>query len=217
MFAELFYGMLEKMKLGVALTDGKGRFLAANPAFCAFIGYTAEELLSKTVSDVTPPEDLPAEGRRIREGRSDSQRFDKRYVAKDGRILSARLTCNVIRNVTGEVEYALGIIEDLSQPLPEPHVQGCDGNVSHAAGDTGSKTRVQGRPQLTPREEEGLELLMTGKSLKQIASIKEVTVQSVWKHQQRILSKFAVENDVELVRLILMSPPDSPSAANKSH
>ena len=46
------------------------------------------------------------------------------------------------------------------------------------------------------------ELLVTGKTLKQIAARFGVTVQSVWKHQQHIFRKFNVQNEVELANLM---------------
>ena len=56
--------------------------------------------------------------------------------------------------------------------------------------------------QLTPRQREIMEFIVAGKSIKEIAKLCGVTVQSVWKHRQRILSKFDVQNDVELVQLL---------------
>jgi PAS domain S-box-containing protein len=204
--AELLNGILGKMKLGIALTDGNANFLGANSAFCDFLGYSNEELVTKSVFDVTVPEEMPGEVRTIREGESDSQRFVKRYIAKDGRILPARLTCNVLRNASGEVEFALGIVEDLSRQATKPGNQEPAAAVSPAAGDDDSRAMMQRGPRLTPREEQVFKLLIEGWSLKQIATQGKVSLQSVWKHQQRILEKFAVENEVELVRLLLSRP-----------
>jgi FixJ family two-component response regulator len=54
--------------------------------------------------------------------------------------------------------------------------------------------------QLTPREREVLDQLIAGKSLKEIATANDVTVQTIWRHRLSILQKMAVESDVELVR-----------------
>jgi DNA-binding CsgD family transcriptional regulator len=58
-------------------------------------------------------------------------------------------------------------------------------------------------PELTSRETEVIELLLAGKTLKEIATKGKVSVQSVWKHRQRVLHKFAVQNEVELLQLLL--------------
>ena len=54
--------------------------------------------------------------------------------------------------------------------------------------------------QLTPREKEVLDLLISGKSLKKIAIVSNVTVQTAWRHRLSVFTKMGVENEVELVR-----------------
>ena len=56
--------------------------------------------------------------------------------------------------------------------------------------------------QLTATEKEILDLLISGKSLKEIARIRSVTVQTAWRHRLSILQKVGVESDLELVRLV---------------
>jgi FixJ family two-component response regulator len=56
---------------------------------------------------------------------------------------------------------------------------------------------------LTPSEKGVLDMLISGKSLKTIASLCNVRVQTVWKHRLNIHKKMGVENDVELVRLAI--------------
>ena len=57
--------------------------------------------------------------------------------------------------------------------------------------------------QLTHREKDVLEGLISGKSLKEIAIASNVTVQTIWRHRVSILEKMGVENSVELVRLAI--------------
>ena len=54
--------------------------------------------------------------------------------------------------------------------------------------------------QLTLREKEVLNSLISGKTLKEIAIAGSVTVQTVWRHRVSILEKMGVENSVELAR-----------------
>jgi two-component system, LuxR family, response regulator FixJ len=68
-----------------------------------------------------------------------------------------------------------------------------------------SLTRAS-RPDLTPRESEVMELIIAGKTLKQIAAELLITIQTAAKHRARVLAKFRVENDVALVRLMLEPP-----------
>jgi two-component system response regulator TtrR len=55
--------------------------------------------------------------------------------------------------------------------------------------------------QLTPSEREVLELIVAGKSLKEIANLRNVTVQTIWKQRLSVLDKMGVRSDLELVRL----------------
>ena len=53
---------------------------------------------------------------------------------------------------------------------------------------------------LTPTETDVLEALIDGKSIKEIARARKVSVQTVWRHQVNIFQKIGVDNQVELVR-----------------
>jgi len=55
--------------------------------------------------------------------------------------------------------------------------------------------------RLTPTEKEVLDMLIAGKSLKTIATLSDVTVQTIWKHRLSIHTKMGVDNDVALVCL----------------
>jgi len=55
--------------------------------------------------------------------------------------------------------------------------------------------------QLTAAEREVLDLLVSGKTLKEIANLRNVTVQTAWRHRLGIFQKMGVENDLELVRV----------------
>jgi two-component system response regulator FixJ len=54
---------------------------------------------------------------------------------------------------------------------------------------------------LTPTESEILESLVEGKSIKEIARTRKVSVQTVWRHRMNIFHKLGVENQLELVRV----------------
>ena len=56
---------------------------------------------------------------------------------------------------------------------------------------------------LTAREKEVMELLVSGKTMKQIAADLEISIQTCSKHRAKVLEKLQVGNDVELVHLVL--------------
>jgi two-component system response regulator DctR len=67
------------------------------------------------------------------------------------------------------------------------------------------------RASLTPREQEVMELLVAGKSVKQIAAELGVGFPTAARHRSRVLDKMGVANDVELVRLVLAATNQSPT------
>lgn len=63
------------------------------------------------------------------------------------------------------------------------------------------------RALLTPREQEVMDLLVEGRSVKQIAVELGVGFPTAARHRSRVLEKMNVGNDVELVRLVLAAVP----------
>ena len=55
---ERFRGTFENAAVGIAHEDLTGRFLHFNKTFCEILGYSPTELVGKTLSEVTHPEDL---------------------------------------------------------------------------------------------------------------------------------------------------------------
>jgi PAS domain S-box-containing protein len=104
--------------VGMELTGiGPTDFLAVNPAFCDFLGYTEEELLGMSIADVVHPEDL-SEGMAyaIQVSNGELERFEqeRRYIHADGRVRWAHFSLSVIDDDQGVPQYAIGQIQDIS-------------------------------------------------------------------------------------------------------
>lgn len=81
--------------------------------------------------------------------------------------------------------------------------------IEHDAQHRSRSSDVASRVEtLSPREREVMELLTSGKSMKRIASQFGISIQTCSKHRARVLEKMAVNNDVELVRLLLSPEAD---------
>lgn len=78
--------------------------------------------------------------------------------------------------------------------------------VSHR-GVRGSSDLKPLLETLTEREREVMDRLVAGRTVKQIATEFEVSIQTIAKHRTKLLEKLRVENDIELVRLILGADP----------
>jgi len=91
------------------------RFVRANPAICRMLGYSKEELLSLSVMDIHPAEDLPAVMEAFKakaEGRIDFVE-DIPTLRKDGSVFYADIGSKVI--VYGGRPSAIGFFRDITE------------------------------------------------------------------------------------------------------
>jgi PAS domain S-box-containing protein len=113
-----FRAMFDLSSVGKIEVEPEGtRFLRANAAMCRLLGYSEEELLSRTVLDVTHPDDRHHSrelGERLVAGESDVFEVEKRYVRKDGKVVWARTTVNVIRDGSGRPLRNTAVIQDIN-------------------------------------------------------------------------------------------------------
>jgi PAS domain S-box-containing protein len=115
---EQFRTVFDQAPIGMALAHLDGRFFRVNQAFFEMLGYTESELMSLSFVDITHPEELEGEMPYVEQlikGEIDTYKRDKRYLKKNQEILWGSLTCMAMRDQTGEVLYALGMIEDITE------------------------------------------------------------------------------------------------------
>jgi PAS domain S-box-containing protein/diguanylate cyclase (GGDEF)-like protein len=93
-----------------------GRFLSVNDALCRLTGYVPEELLTRSFTDLTHPEDqrigLSALRRAIA-GRRTPFRSRKRYVRADGEAVWVQVTATPLFDDDDKPIYAITQVEDL--------------------------------------------------------------------------------------------------------
>lgn len=114
---ELFRGIFENAAVGMALVDLKGKAIKVNSSICEIMGYSEDELLGKTVHDVTHPEDINIEidnAHKLLENKIHCYHMEKRYFHKDGRIIWSLLSVSLIRNKQGKPLYFICQIQDIT-------------------------------------------------------------------------------------------------------
>ncbi|WP_293452903.1 PAS domain S-box protein [Phenylobacterium sp.] len=112
-----YRAVFDQAAMAVARVAPDGRFLEVNDRFCTLVGYDHEELLELNFQDITHPEDLAADVARaqdLADGATDMLSAEKRYVHKSGEPVWAHLTAAMVRKASGEPDYFVSIIEDIS-------------------------------------------------------------------------------------------------------
>jgi len=113
--------LFDKVPVGVVFVDKDGKILQPNAWYCNLLGYTEQELRSKNVLDITPPEDaLEDQARRtaLTQTRGSQYRYVKRYIRADGQELQVRVTATVMRDrEEGQPDVIVSLVEDLSEQL----------------------------------------------------------------------------------------------------
>src|SRR5688572_4489919 len=106
----------EQVPVGIAHFGLDGRYLQANPALCTLLGYSEKELLSRTVLDVTMPEDR-AEGealqRNLIAGEIKAFSREKRYRCKNGTVRWCSVAVQLVRGPGGAPRYFVSVIDDI--------------------------------------------------------------------------------------------------------
>ena len=113
---ERFRATFEQLAVGIAHVAPDGRWIEVNQRLLDIVGYTREELLSRTFQDITYPPDLETDldfVHQMLEGRISTYSMQKRYVKKDDSLLWIELTVSLVRNEAGEPKYFISVIQDI--------------------------------------------------------------------------------------------------------
>lgn len=93
-----------------------GQFLRVNRRFCQITGYEAEELLQKSYSDITHPEDRERDQEqfeRVLQGDMVHWTSERRFIRKTGEAIWALVTGTVVRDSQGQPKYTIATIQDV--------------------------------------------------------------------------------------------------------
>lgn len=103
--------------VGIAITSPEKGWLDVNAKACEMLGYTREELVQLTWSELTHPEDLVLDidlFNQILDGEIEQYAMDKRYLCKDGTILYTNIGVGCVRKPDGSVDYTVALIQDIT-------------------------------------------------------------------------------------------------------
>jgi PAS domain S-box-containing protein len=153
--AQLFKAIFESSAAGMLVLDLDGRCVCANQAFCDLTGYTAEEVVARTVAEITHPDDVAVSLqmlRRLAAGEAKSSQLEKRYAHKSGRPVWVLLTATLIpRSGQLQPDLAVELVQDITQRrAAEAALRGSKAALRTTAENAGHLQGMQGGGPISP-------------------------------------------------------------------
>lgn len=108
----------EQAAVGIAHVGLNGQWLRVNNKLCEIVGYSREELLTRTFQDITHPDDLDADlacVRQILANEIPTFSMEKRYFHRQGFVVWTNLTVSLARQPSGEPRYFISVVEDITE------------------------------------------------------------------------------------------------------
>jgi diguanylate cyclase (GGDEF)-like protein/PAS domain S-box-containing protein len=113
-----FRSAFENAPIGMGLALPDGHLVRVNRAYAAILGYSPEELVGRTIKEVTHPEDWEANGVQFAAlvaGDIDRYHVEKRYVDVHGNEVWVTVSASCVRDDSGTPVYLIGQIEDITE------------------------------------------------------------------------------------------------------
>jgi PAS domain S-box-containing protein len=103
---------------GLAHVGLDRRLLRVNRRLCEILGYTEQELVGRSLVDLSHPEDretATAPRAKVVAGELESARLEKRYLRKDGAVVWMSAVIAMERDAAGQPLYAISVLDDITE------------------------------------------------------------------------------------------------------
>ena len=117
---ERFQAIFNQAAVGIAQIGLDGTWLLVNNRFCQMLGYSEDELRSKTLQEITHPDDIDESlsGRReLLAGEISSHTMNKRYIRRDGAVFWGRLHRSLVLDHGNQPKYFVAVVEDIGEKI----------------------------------------------------------------------------------------------------
>jgi diguanylate cyclase (GGDEF)-like protein/PAS domain S-box-containing protein len=102
----------------MTFADANDRIIAINDAMCDMVGFTREELLGCDSTPFTYPDDVgitESTHQRLISGEVEQERYVKRYLRKDGRVIDVEVSRSPARDAEGNILYFVFSERDITE------------------------------------------------------------------------------------------------------
>ena len=114
---ELFRNAFVAGRVGMALISPDNRYLTVNDSLCEMVGYSRDELLAIDWMTLTHPDDVEINlefARSLLAGAAEPHQLTKRYIHKNGSIITVDVSDAVVRDPEGNPLYFVTQIQDVT-------------------------------------------------------------------------------------------------------
>jgi PAS domain S-box-containing protein len=115
---ERFRAIFESTALGIRLTGLDGRLLQTNASYDELLGYSADELKGRTVTEHLHPDEREEDAALFSEllaGERKSYEGERRLLRKDGSELWVHLTSSIVHDAEGKATFVIGMVQDVRE------------------------------------------------------------------------------------------------------
>ncbi|WP_372791225.1 EAL domain-containing protein [Paraconexibacter sp.] len=100
--------------IGMALVALDGRWMEANRALCAMLGYSEDELQERTFHDVMDPGSQESAGDLL-PSLATGTSHERDYVRRDGTTVTTSISASLVRDADGSPQHFIAQIEDITE------------------------------------------------------------------------------------------------------
>ncbi len=114
---EQFRLLFELAPIGIFLCGMDGQFQQVNPALCAVLGYTAEQLQQLHLSELTHPDDHAADlaiNQKLLLGEIDQFQIEKRFISQQNMVVHTLVRVVMVYDDDGQPSHEVGQVVDIS-------------------------------------------------------------------------------------------------------
>lgn len=121
---ERYRAIYDQVFVGIAKMALNGKFIQVNEQMCNMLGYTKEELCTKTFMDITVKEDVPTSVnvmKKLASGQIEKTTFEKRYLHKSGKVINANIATSVVLDALGNPSHVISIFQNITEKVKLEH------------------------------------------------------------------------------------------------
>jgi diguanylate cyclase (GGDEF)-like protein/PAS domain S-box-containing protein len=111
-----FRAVFDRAAVGIARIGLDGKLMDANPAIASMLAYQPDQILGRSLKDLTHPDDYQPEAfARLVAGDLEVSEAEARYLRKDGDPIWCRSITTLVRSSEGQPLFVIGMLENITE------------------------------------------------------------------------------------------------------